>query len=180
MKSILTRSALLLLSLLFLAVFLLPASRCAAAEAGEETTVPEAETDTPADGGSTQAEAPVAKGYILLSFSGGSFWLPLPESEDYTLPIRQTREDGTEELNLIHVTPEGFYMESSTCENQDCVEQGIVTLENRNQRILYNAVLCLPNMVSLALYTPEEILEMYAPAAGASGEKSSPSTENNP
>ncbi len=116
-----------------------------------------AETD-----GSMEDTAPEpAKGYILLTYSGGSYWLPLPEEEDYTLPIRQLRQDGTEECNLLHVTPDGFYMEESTCENQDCVQQGHVTLDNRQERILYNMVICLPNQVSLALYTPEEILEMY-------------------
>ena len=115
---------------------------------------------------------------LVLTYSGGSFWLPLPESEDYTLPVQQVRDDGTEEVNLIHVTPDGFYMESSTCENQDCVDQGMVTLENRDSRILYNAVLCLPNMVSLALYTPEEILEMYA-SAPAPADDAETADENN-
>ena len=91
---------------------------------------------------------------------------------------QQVRDDGTEEVNLIHVTPDGFYMESSTCENQDCVDQGMVTLENRDSRILYNAVLCLPNMVSLALYTPEEILEMYA-SAPAPADDAETADENN-
>ena len=109
----------------------------------------------------TDLSASPARGYILLSFSQGSYWLPLPDEEDYTLPIHQTRPDGKEELNLIHVTPEGFYMEESTCENQDCVEQGMVTLDNRKERILGGYVICLPNEITLVLYTPEEILQMF-------------------
>ena len=120
-------------------------------------------TDTTAEmQDETSSDPQPARGYILLYYSGGTYWLPLPEEEDYTLPIIQTRPDGTEEVNLIHVTPEGFYMESSTCENQDCVDQGYVTLDNRHERILAGMVICLPNQVSLELYTPEEILEMYA------------------
>ena len=176
MKHLFKRSALLLLSLLVLMVFTVSPVMPVSAEASEHTEPP-AENSTE---NSSEEQPAVAKAYILLTYSGGSFWLPLPETEDYTLPVRQVRDDGTEEVNLIHVTPEGFYMESSTCENQDCVEQGIVTLENRHERILYNAVLCLPNMVSLELYTPEEILEMYASSASGTDGETSPSTENNP
>ena len=52
-------------------------------------------------------------------------------------------------------------MESATCENHDCIEQGIVTLENRQTRPLMNYILCLPNQVSIALYTPEEVLALF-------------------
>ena len=68
--------------------------------------------------------------------------------------------DGTEVENVIHLTPDGVYMEDSTCENHDCVEQGEVTLENREERILSNMIICLPNQVWLQLFTPEEVLEM--------------------
>ena len=51
-------------------------------------------------------------------------------------------------------------MEKSTCENQDCVNQGLVTLENRDARVLYNMIVCLPNQVMLELYTYDEIMEM--------------------
>ena len=61
---------------------------------------------------------------------------------------------------MIHLTPDGVYMEDSTCANHDCVNQGTVTLENRNDRILGNMIICLPNQVTLQLYTPEEILTM--------------------
>ena len=52
-------------------------------------------------------------------------------------------------------------MEDSTCANHDCIDQGIVTLENRKERILGNMIICLPNQVCLQLYTPEEILALY-------------------
>ena len=69
-------------------------------------------------------------------------------------------EIGTETENVVHLTPEGVYMESSTCEGHDCVLQGEVTLENRKDRILGNMIICLPNQVCLQLFTPDEILEM--------------------
>lgn len=165
MRYLLKRPVILLLSvLLCFSSLYAPAGR-ALCEAAQETA-------------SAEETAAPAKAYILLTYSGGSFWLPLPESEDYTLPVRQLREDGTETVNLIHVTPNGFYMESSTCEGQDCVHQGEVTLENRDERILYNAVLCLPNMVSLALYTPDEILEMYASPSSGTADAQEAESEN--
>ena len=137
MKSIpVCLSVCLLMLLLLLSFTLSPAA----------SVLAEAPTDAPASGSVSQEEEPA------------------PQESAAPAKGYQVRDDGTEEVNLIHVTPDGFYMESSTCENQDCVNQGMVTLENRHSRILYNAVLCLPNMVSLALYTPEEILEMYASA----------------
>ena len=62
-------------------------------------------------------------------------------------------------------------MESSNCDNQDCVGQGEVTLENRDSRILFNMVICLPHRLTLELLTREEaearLLEAYAAAAEA-------------
>ena len=62
-------------------------------------------------------------------------------------------------------------MESSNCDNQDCVGQGEVTLENRDSRILFNMVICLPHRLTLELLTREEaearLLEAYAAVAEA-------------
>ena len=74
----------------------------------------------------------------------------------------QVEADGTPAENVIHLTPEGVYMEDSTCENHDCVEQGEVTLDNRKDRILGNFIICLPNQVTLQLFTPDEIEAMLA------------------
>ena len=103
---------------------------------------------------------PSARGYVLVSAAMASGWLALPDEEETVFPLTQVFPDGSETLNLIHLTPEGVYMEDSTCENHDCVEQGIVTLENRTDRILGNMIICLPNQVILELYSPEEVLEM--------------------
>ena len=54
-------------------------------------------------------------------------------------------------------------MKSSPCDNQDCVKQGEVTLANKDERILSNMIICLPNQVVLELYTPEELLELLYP-----------------
>ena len=101
-----------------------------------------------------------AKGYVLVTTATQSGWLPLPEEEEVSYPLRQLLPNGTEAVNTIHLTPEGVYMEDSTCEGHDCVQQGVVTLDNRAERILGNMIICLPNQVTLQLYTPEELLEM--------------------
>ena len=45
-------------------------------------------------------------------------------------------------------------MHSSTCDNQLCIGQGEVTVENYTRRILGPYVLCLPNQVELQLVVP--------------------------
>ena len=130
-----------------------------AEDAPAATLAPEAVPEEGADG-AEEAPKPAA-GYVLVSTATQSGWLPLPEEGEVTFPLKQTLADGTEAVNLIHLTPEGVYMEDSTCANHDCIDQGIVTLENRKERILGNMIICLPNQVCLQLYTPEEILALY-------------------
>lgn len=112
------------------------------------------------------AAATPARGYVLVSTATDVRWLPLPESGEETIAVRQTR-DGKELENVLHLTPDGVYMESSTCEGQDCVKQGEITLENRHERVLQNFIICLPQQVTLELYTPEEILQMASQMQGA-------------
>lgn len=90
--------------------------------------------------------------------------LPLPAEGEYTYSIHLPTDDGNETVNVLHLRPDGFAMESSTCKNQNCVNQGIVTLENRDSRILRNSVICLPNLVTAELYTAEEIKAMTGDA----------------
>ena len=114
-------------------------------------------TQTPEESGET-----VTLGYVLcdLPASGKYGLLPLPLEGEETYPVAQLFEDGTRAENVLHLFPDGFYMESSTCENQDCVHQGTVTLENRSSRVMGGCVICLPNQVMAELYSAEEIQEM--------------------
>lgn len=97
-----------------------------------------------------------AKVYLLATI-GGIMYEPIPllEEADYSITQQAT---GLE--NVIHVTPDSITMASSNCDNQDCVQQGTVTLENRDTRILQNMIICLPNGVTLELLTPEEVAEI--------------------
>jgi len=87
-----------------------------------------------------------AESYLLISTASGSY-LPIPLSEDAAFKIHF----GEEEYNLVHIGKNSVYMEESTCENQNCVGQGEVTLENKDTRALMGMILCLPHELSLEL-----------------------------
>lgn len=110
-------------------------------------------TEAPAEG-----EAAQPAGYVRVTTAAQSGWLPLPTEGEQVFPLSQLLPDGTEALNVIHLLPDGVYMEDATCENHDCVDQGTVTLENRQERILSNMIICLPNQVVLELYSAEEAM----------------------
>ena len=97
--------------------------------------------------------------YVLVRMQNAAGLLPLPVDGEYTRTIRQKNGDGSEMTNVLHLTKNGFWMESANCEGQDCVNMGEVTLENREERILGNMIICLPNQVMLQLYSLEELLE---------------------
>lgn len=147
----------------------------AAAAATDDSSVPQTDptagdtsalpADPTADDTSALPADPTADGaaaYVLCSLpaSGQYGIIPLPKEGEISYPIHQSFTDGTQSENILHLTPEGFYMEFSTCKNQNCVGQGTVTLENRDERVLQNCVICLPNQVMAELYTAEEIAEM--------------------
>ena len=155
--------ACMLLSLLLLLTAL---CACAVSGAGTGTGDPtEPPSTTPAlpestpipEGDLSTGSATEAKGYVLVSSATQAGWLVLPSEGETVYPLVQVLPDGSTAVNLIHLTPDGVYMEDSTCENHDCVEQGTVTLENRYERILSNMIICLPNQVILQLYDPEEV-----------------------
>ena len=112
------------------------------------------------------AEYP-AESYLIVN-TNSSAYSPIPLTEDNSFRI--TQQDGSE--NVVHIGKNSFYMESSNCDNQNCVEQGEVTLENREKRLLFNMVICLPHNLSLELMTREEaeawLTDMYAqePSSG--------------
>lgn len=101
-----------------------------------------------------------APGYVLVSTATQAGWLPLPEEGEQDYPLRQVLSDGTELLNVIHLTPEGVCVTEANCENHDCMNQGEVTLENLEERILGNMIVCLPNQVLIQLYTREQVQTM--------------------
>ena len=98
--------------------------------------------------------------YVLVRMPDPVGLLPLPTEGEYTRTIRQTMPDGSEAINVLHLTPNGVWMEEANCEGQDCVGEGEVTLENREERVLWNMIICLPHQLSLELITREEALSL--------------------
>jgi hypothetical protein len=126
------------------------------APVAEPTEVPEAEpTEEPT---AVPTAEPVNltdpdQAYIVVT-AGGVVYEPIPLTGPQVFGLRRG-----EMINIIEVTENSICMAESTCENQDCVLQGTVTLENRKTRVLQNMILCLPNDVGLELCTFAELQE---------------------
>ncbi len=120
------------------------------------TSQPKVLPDAAGDSGSTEL---TGAGYVYITAAGEARWFELPEAES-KLEITRTAEDGTEIFNVINLSPTGVFVESASCDNQDCVEQGLVTLENREERVLRNLIVCLPNEVAVELYSAQEVQQM--------------------
>lgn len=91
------------------------------------------------------------KGHVIITVGNRQYGEPIPMDRDKIITIKQ--DDG--KVNKVHITPDSVYMESSTCENQDCVGQGEITLENYKERILSTYIICLPNEVTLEMVPVE-------------------------
>ena len=107
---------------------------------------------------------PEAVAYVLVTAGEEKQTYPVWETAR-AVTVRQAQSDGTEWENEITMGAEGVWMSHANCDNQDCVGQGRITLENRETRILTNMIICLPHKVVVELYTPEE----YQAMSGANG-----------
>lgn len=144
----------------------------AGAQNEEKAEKPAAETETAAAPAEEQQEQPFlvqiteddpAIAYVLVRMPDPVGLLPLPQEGEYTRTIRQTMADGSEAINVLRLTPNGFRMEDANCEGHDCINEGEVTLENREERVLWNMVICLPHQLCLELITREEALQTITP-----------------
>ena len=91
------------------------------------------------------------KGHVIITIGSRQYGDPIPMDREKVITVKQ--DDG--KINKVHITPEKVYMEYSSCENQDCVGQGEITLENYNTRILSTYVICLPNNVTIEMVPVE-------------------------
>ena len=92
------------------------------------------------------------KGYVVINVGGRQYGDPIPMDRDKIITIRQ--DNG--EINKIRITPDSVDMEYSTCENQDCIGEGTITLDNYNERILGTWIICLPNQVTIEMIPADE------------------------
>lgn len=109
------------------------------------------------------SETDEAQAYLLVTVNGLTYQ-PIPLKGEGQFSITQGE---TGMVNTVHVTPTSVWMEDSTCDNQDCVEQGVVSLDTMNNRVLGNMIVCLPHQVVLELYTAEEMAALLASVEGA-------------
>lgn len=121
------------------------------AQSPETETTAEAGADAAMVGPMPAPQTEEVKGHVIITVGKRQYGDPIPMDRDKIITIKQ--DDGR--VNRVHITSDSVYMESSTCENQDCVGQGAVTLENYKQRILSTYVICLPNEVTIEMVPVE-------------------------
>ena len=97
-----------------------------------------------------------ANAYLRVSVNN-RMYEPIPLDEDFSVDIK--REGGYH--NLVIVESGVVSMMFSTCDNQLCVHQGQVSLDNRDLRALYNQIVCLPNEVLLEVLDEQEVMSFY-------------------
>lgn len=119
--------------------------------AAEEPAATEEPQQSAAAGPMPAPQTEEVKGYVVITVGNRQYGDPIPMDRDKVITIKQ--DDG--KINKVHITPEKVYMESSTCENQDCVGQGEISLDNYKTRILSTYVICLPNAVTIELVPVE-------------------------
>lgn len=122
------------------------------------TEVPtELATSTPEAAATPEATATPdlsqVKAFLVVTV-GDKTYQPIPLTEEGYYRLRHG-----DCINIVHVTPTSIDMHEANCDNQDCVEQGEVTLENKDTRILGNMIICLPNQVTLQLYSRDELMD---------------------
>ena len=126
-----------------------PASEATAEPAAEATAEPEAAAVA---GPMMPAQTQKIGGHVILTVGSRQYGDPIPMDRDKIITIRQSNG----QINKVHITPDSAYMEYSTCDNQDCVGQGHITLDNYETRILSTFVICLPNNVTIEMVPAEE------------------------
>lgn len=127
----------------------------AATDAPTATEAPEA-TDAPKSanmvGPMMPKQTEKVRGHVVITVAGRQYGDPIPMDRDKIITVKQ--ENGA--INRIHITPEYVEMESSTCENQDCIGEGEVNVNTYKDRILSTYIICLPNQVTIEMVPADE------------------------
>ncbi len=98
-------------------------------------------------GGISKAEEDM----VIITVNGQEY-ARIPLSEPQTVTIDQG--DGV--VNVVEISDHGAVMLSSTCDNQQCVHMGEVTLDNWETRPNQAFIICLPHRVTVELAVKEE------------------------
>lgn len=121
----------------------------AATEAPEATDVPQSANMV---GPMMPKQTEKVRGHVVITVAGRQYGDPIPMDRDKIITVKQ--ENGA--INRIHITPEYVEMESSTCENQDCIGEGEVNVNTYKDRILSTYIICLPNQVTIEMVPADE------------------------
>lgn len=116
----------------------------AATEAPETTDAPQSANMV---GPMMPKQTEKVRGHVVITVAGRQYGDPIPMDRDKIITVKQ--ENGA--INRIHITPEYVEMESSTCENQDCIGEGEVNVNTYKDRILSTYIICLPNQVTIEM-----------------------------
>ena len=116
-------------------------------------TATDAPTEAPTELATATPDLSQVKAFLVVTV-GDKTYQPIPLTEEGYYRLRHG-----DCINIVHVTPTSIDMHEANCDNQDCVEQGEVTLENKDTRILGNRIICLPNQVTLQLYSRDELMD---------------------
>lgn len=98
-------------------------------------------------GGISKAEEDM----VIITVNGQEY-AHIPLSSPQTVTIDQG--DGV--VNVVEISDRGAVMLSSTCDNQQCVHMGEVTLDNWETRPNQAFIICLPHRVTVELAVKEE------------------------
>ena len=98
-----------------------------------------------------RAFQPEAPAYVTV-YVGDTVYASVPIDAYQTITVDQ----GDGKVNVIVIDASGVRMESSTCKNQLCVLQGTIDPARRDELLLGNRVICLPNGVTVALTDAKE------------------------
>ena len=120
-------------------------------QGAEATAAPRQAEESQVAGPLPAPQTQEIRGYAVITVNGRQYGDPIAMDRDKIITVRQ--EDG--KINRVHITPDEVYMESSTCDNQDCVGEGNVTHDNYQTRILGSWIICLPNAVTIE-YIPAD------------------------
>ena len=118
----------------------------------EPTEAPKQEAGPMMVGPMPAPQTQEVRGHVLITVGNRQYGDPIPMDREKIITVKQ--ENG--QINKVHITPNGAWMEYSTCDNQDCVGQGHITLDNYKTRILSTFVICLPNNVTVEMVPVEE------------------------
>lgn len=99
-------------------------------------------------------EKPSAEAALYLRYSiDGKPAATVPLSQETDLTVDQ----GNGMVNVLHLSPHGFSMASSSCHNQLCIYQGEVTAENMAERPLFHMIVCAPHRLVAELLTADQL-----------------------